>query len=258
MEPPIEIYKGSPFGTSFVATSPFSLFYARGIPGPAAAPSPGMAGEALTSYPGQLPFTNPVSGNTYIAKFSVESTVTGITYLLDRVWHNSGINTGITTAQTVNSVAFPPRDINGTSNGEGFFIGLELSAAATAGTPGFTILYTDSLGVSNRTASGFISTTATAVPGSFYPMILGQGNTGVRSIQSITLSTTWTSAVAHLVVYRVLAVASNNTTRTYGEGDPISSGFTRLYDNTVPFLITMPASTVTSFGLYGDLVLTQG
>lgn len=258
--PRTEIFKSSGSGATFIASVPFSTFYSPGIPCQSAAPTPGVAGAALTSYPGQIPFTNPTSGNTYLADLSLESNLAGTSLLLDRLWHNSGLDPTILTLQTVGSVAWPARDINGSTNGEGVFIGLELSTAATAGTPAFTMNYTNSLGVTNRQGSNIMGTSATAIAGTFIPMILAPGDTGVRSVQSIIISNSgWTSAVMHLVAYRVLAaIGVNNANRVSKEGGPISLGFPRLYDNTVPFSVFVPISTTTTFGLYGGMTVAQG
>lgn len=126
----------------------YSGLYTAGIPGPAVAPTPGMAGAALTSYAGQIPFSNPVSGNTHLTRLSGTSmAAAGTIILCDRLWHNSGISVTTTTAQTINSVAFPARDANGTTNGESIYVGLEIRTATGAGAANPTISYTNQDGV---------------------------------------------------------------------------------------------------------------
>jgi hypothetical protein len=256
-QPMRDIYKSSNLGATFVASVPF---YSPGIPCQAVIPSPGVAGAALTSYLGQIPFTNPSSGSSYLADISLESNIAGTTLLVDRLWHNSGLNPTSLTLQTVGSVAWPARDINGSTNGEGVFVAVELSVAATAGTPSFTLSYTNSKGVAGRTGSNLFGSTATAIAGTFIPLTLAPGDTGVQSIQSLTIGNSgWTSAAIHLVAYRVIAAIScNNATRVSKEGGPISPGFPRLYDNTVPFPVFIPITTTTTFGLYGSMTVAQG
>ena len=90
---------------TLVAARPFSPFYLAGVPGAATAPSPGLAGAALTSYAGQLAIP-AASGNTHLARFSgVASAQAGLLLLCDRLWHNSGFTITSTGAQTVNSAA---------------------------------------------------------------------------------------------------------------------------------------------------------
>ena len=85
---------------TMVAGRPFSLFYQAGIPGAGAAPTPGIGGEVLTTLTGQIPFTNPVSGNSYLARLQAQATIAGTLLLCDRLWQNSGIDATLTTEQT--------------------------------------------------------------------------------------------------------------------------------------------------------------
>ena len=244
---------------TLVAGRSYTPFYAVGIPSAAVAPTPGISGAALTSYSGQIPFTNPSSGqNTYLARFSAFPTAQGGTIMLaDRLWHNSGITITSTTAQTVNSVTFPARDNNGSTNGEGVFLGVEVSTATGAGTPSITIGYTNSDNTSGRTATNIYVTSATSAIGTFYPIGLESGDKGVRSIQSITLSATWTSGTIHLVAYRPLVSITSIGAGTSNTVDSLTGGLPRMYDNTVPFLIYTP-NTTTSTGLIGTMTVTQG
>lgn len=84
---------------TLVAGRPHSLFYLAGIPPAAAAPDPGIGGAVLTTYPGQLPFTNPGAGNTYLARFLGQAAISGVLLLCDRLWHNSGITITSTSEQ---------------------------------------------------------------------------------------------------------------------------------------------------------------
>src|SRR5207249_2320160 len=104
MQPPEDFFK---VGISMKAAGiHYSPFYQTGRPGAAVAPTPGLAGAALTTYAGQIPFTNPGAGNSYLARLCAAVTSTaGTLILLDRLWHNSGITITTTTGQTINSVA---------------------------------------------------------------------------------------------------------------------------------------------------------
>ena len=75
-----------------------SLFYTTGVPGAAVAPTPGLAGAALTTYAGQIPYTNPGAGNGYLAGVNVNATLVGTLLVCDRLWHNSGFTQTTTTA----------------------------------------------------------------------------------------------------------------------------------------------------------------
>jgi len=243
---------------TLVGGRPHSLFYLAGIPGAAVAPSPGMSGAALTTYAGQIPFTNPGSGNTYLARFMGQATVVGSQLLLcDRLWHNSGIVITSTGAQTINSVAFPARDASGAINGDQVLIGVEVSAATGAGTPTFTMSYTNPSDASGKTGTGLIAGVASSAIGAFYMMGLAAGDAGVKSIQTFTLSATWTSGAIHLVAYRVLARLLLTSGNYPDAIDALTGGFTRMYNDTVPFILLIPSTTTVST-VQGNIVWTQG
>lgn len=255
MLPPVTFAKAAT--PTLVAGRPHSLFYLAGMPGAAAAPTPGLSGAALTSYAGQLPFSNPPSGNSYLARLQAQATIAGTLILADRLWHNSGLSLTSTTAQTINSVAWPARDANGTSDGEQVMIGLEVTNATGAGTPTFTMSYTNQDGVAGKTGTGILTGVATSAIGAFYPMGLAAGDRGVRSIQTFTLSATWTSGAASLVAYRELARLELTADNVPAAIDAVTSGFPRLFNDTVPFLIFVP-STTTASNISGQMVITQG
>lgn len=255
MRPP-ESYAKALSGT-LVAGRPYTNFYAAGIPGAAVAPTPGLAGAALTSYSGQIPVPS-ASGNTHLARFSgVSSAQAGMLLLCDRLWHNSGFTITQTTAQTVNSLTWPARDKNGATNGDGVYLGVEISGATGTGTPTITVSYTNSANTAGRTGTNTVATVASSAAGTFYPIGLAAGDTGVRSVQTLTLSATWTSGTMHLVAYRVLASLELSAAGLPNAVDALTSGMPRVYDNSVPFMIYIPQTT-TSTQLTGQVIFTQG
>jgi hypothetical protein len=255
MRPP-EFYSKAVTGT-LVAGRPFSPFYLAGIPGAASAPAPGIGGAALTSYAGQIPVPS-ASNNTHLARFSgVNSAQAGMLLLCDRLWHNSGVVVTTTTAQTVNSVAWPARDDNGTTDGLGIYIGLEIVTATGAGAATPSISYTNSAGTAGRTSTTLDTYAATSAAGMFYRLGLAAGDVGVRSIQSVTLGVSMTSGSISLVAYRILAALELPAAGIPNAVDALTSGMPRLYDNTVPFLIFIPQTTTTG-QLSGSVVYTQG
>lgn len=235
-----------------------SLLYTQGEPGAGSAPSPGVAGEALTSLTGALPFTNPVSGHTRLARFEFGSTVAGRLYLVDRLWHNSGLAPTTTTAQSVNSAAWPARDRDGSTNGAGVLVGIEVSSATSNGSAvtNSTLLYTNSAGTDTRTGT-MPSFPATAVAGTFVPFLLQAGDVGVRSVQSVTLGTSYGGGAIHLVAYRVIASIGLTLANTGAERDAIGLGFPRLYDNSCLTLLWRPSAT-TAPTIDGQVVWSQG
>ena len=242
---------------TLVAGRPHSLFYLAGIPGAAVAPTPGLSGAALTAYSGQIPVPS-ASNNTHVARFrGASSAQGGVLELYDRLWHNSGFTITINTAQTVNSVTFPARDDDGSTNGSGVYLGVEVSAATGAGVPTITVSYTNSAGTAGRTATNTVATVASSIAGTFYPIGLQAGDTGVRSVQSLTLSATWTSGTIHLVAYRLISELCFPAAGIPDVTDAVTGALPRLYDNSVPFLVFTPQTTTTT-QISSSLSFTQG
>lgn len=255
MRPAIEFSKA--VTPSLTAGRPHSLFYLAGLPGAATAPSPGLSGAALTTYDGQLPFGNPSSGSCYLARLqAMSASLSGTLLLCDRLWHNSGITITSNTAQTINSVTWPARSADGTTDGPGVLIGVEVSSQTGSGTPTLTVGYTNSTNDQNRTGTNLLATASSSVVGCFYPIGLQAGDAGVRSIQNFTLSATWTSGTIHLVAYRVLARLDIPSTYVNAI-DAITGGMPRAYDNTVPFLLFIP-TTATTTTISGQVIWSHG
>lgn len=252
-KPPQFFFKAA--SGTLVAGRPFSPFYTNGIPGPAVAPSPGVAGAALTSYLGQIPFANPGSGNTHLARFAGSATQAGVLMLCDRLWHNSGLSVTSTASQAVNSVAWPARDINASTNGEGVLVGMEVVTATGGGSNVPTLGYTDSDGNAGATAGLTVAYSASSAIGTFYPFNLAAGDKGVRTIQTFQNSVSMTSGSIALVTYRVLAQIDISTAG--GAAGPFELGLPRLYDDTVPFLLFVPSASTSSL-VVGTVTVTQG
>lgn len=239
----------------------YSPFYVAGRPGAAVAPSPGIGGAALTNYSGSLPWYNPASGNGYLSRFAVDCNVAGTLILCDRLWHNSGINVTLNTSQNINSVAWParcPDDAGGVpdTDGHAIMIGAEVSTVMGAGTPTWTMGYTNSNGTAGRSIVT-AAQSATMAVGSFIPIPLAAGDKGVRSIQTWQQSATMTSGAYHLVAYRELARLAIKAANVGEAADALQLGFPRMYDNTVPFLLWLPATT-TAPVIQGQAIYAHG
>lgn len=278
LKPPYYFHKT---GSSMKAAAVMhSYFYNAGEPAAAVAPTPGLNGAALTTYAGQLQFQNPPTGNSYLTGFycsSFGNSGIGPLFLMDRLWHNSGIAVATLTAQAITSGAWPARDFSGSINGVDVFAALEVStvtgnAGAIANT---TLDYTNSAGTAGRVGT-IASFPVTAAAGTFVPFELAAGDTGIQSIQGITLGTSYVSGTIHIVVFRVLdmmplagapgvpfasvmpSVPTNNRRTQYPGRDLFSSGFVRMYDNTVPFLVAIANSTSGTDLKAGVLAVAQG
>ena len=240
---------------TLVAGRPHSYFYTAGIPGPAAAPSSGVNGAALTSYAGQIPFSNPVSGETRLARLVGWASQTGMLLVCDRLWHNSGLSVTSTSAQSITFPTLPARDVNGATNGDGVLIGMEVTTATGTGTNVPTIGYTDSAGNAGASSGLAFTYVASSIAGSFYPFALAAGDVGVRSVGSFTNSVSMTSGAISLVAYRVLASIEIGVSG--GQAGPFELMLPKMYDNTIPFLLFVPNTTTSSY-LNGMVTVVQG
>lgn len=245
---------------TMVAGRPQSLWALAGNPG-AGAYDTTLNGVTLSStsaqVTGQINFVNPPSGNTYLARLQGSATIAGTLLLCDRIWHNGGFTITSTTAQTITSPTWSARDANGSTNGDGILLGLEISAAAGAAAPTITVSYTNSAGTSGRTGTNSFATANSPTAGAFFPIGLAAGDIGVRSVQSLTLSVSWVSGTMNLVAYRPIAALEITAANTPNAIDAITAGFPRLYDGTVPFLVFIP-STTTASNISGQVIWTQG
>jgi hypothetical protein len=243
---------------TLVAGRPASLYYLAGLPGAGAAPAAGIGGEALTTSTGQIPFTNPGSGNTYLSRFQGMATQAGSLLLCDRLWQNSGITITTTTKQTfTGSVQIPARDANGTNYGHGVQAAVEVSAATGTGTPTLTLEYINQSATTGATATNIFATVATSAIGAFYPIGLAAGDQGIRYPTALTLSGSWASGTIHVVLYRVLAALELANANYPNAIDALTGGFTQMYNNTVPFLVFIPNTTTASY-IQGQVQWAQG
>lgn len=162
-------------------------------------------------------------------------------------------------------IAIPPRDESGTAvgtsgapskYGNGVMLGYEVSTVMGAGTPTLTATYVDQDGNAGHVTPS-ITLAATYPVGTFIPLPLAAGDSGVRAVATHTKSATQTSGVYHLVMYRVIAAVGCPIPGVRAAVDALTSGFPRMYDNTVPFLLWLPGST-TAPTVNGSLTVTQG
>ncbi len=237
-----------------------SMWPVAGLPG-AGAYDTSLNGVVLSSssamVAGQLPHVDPGSGNAYLARLSLGCTQSCQIMLLDRLWNNQ-LTVNSTSAQSPTTPTWPARDNAGTTNGDGVLIGIETSAAASATAATITMAYTNQAGTGSRSASFAITPTAAAtIAGAFFPIGLQAGDTGVRSIQTFTFGTAWTTGTINAVAYRLLGMLELPGALVPNAIDALTSGFPRIYNGAVPYIVIVPSATTTS-NLTGSYTETQG
>ena len=264
MRPPMILSKA--ITATLVAGRPASLWSLAGSPG-AGGFDTTLNGVVLSSSSalvnGQIPHYDPASGNAYLARLQAAATQAGTLLLLDRLWHNGGYTITSTAAQNSTTPTWPSRcptsglDDTPETTGLGVLLAVEVSAATGAGTPTITISYTNQAGTASRTATNILATVASSAIGATYFIGLQAGDTGVRSVQSLTLSATWTSGTINLVAYRLLATLELPGDLMPNAIDAITGGLPRLYNGVVPWLVFVP-NTTTATLVTGAYTETHG
>jgi hypothetical protein len=210
--------------------------------GQAASYDTSLNGVALSNpIAGSLPFTDPNMGNAYLARLDMNHGAPSITesmwILCDRLWHNGGYTITSSSAQNSTTPTWPARDEDGSTNGKGVQLALEISSTVGAATPTVTVSYTNSAGTSGRSATNIIGTNSAAATHSVYLLSLQAGDLGVRSVQSLTLSTSWISGVINLVAFRSLAIIGNRGFNLGKMEDAIQLAMPQMFTGSVPYLI---------------------
>jgi hypothetical protein len=242
---------------TMVAGRPFTHWYTAGTPIAGIASTAGIDGEVLTApVLGQLPFENPVSGNSYLARLQGQTTQPGQLVLIDKLWVNSGIDVTSTSLQAISASQIPSRDAYGLNTGFGVLAGIEVSTAVGAGTPTITVGYKNTDGDS-KSGVNIIPTQASAVMGTFYPIGLADGDLGIQQVESITLSSSWTSGTIHVVLYRIIARLELTVNASSNAIDALTSGFPRIYNGSVLTTLLIPQTTSRS-AISGHCLITQG
>lgn len=157
-----------------------SMWQFQGTPGPGATPTTVAAPTSATV--GAIPFTNPGGGRE---KFIVTC---GMAYgeeigimVYDRLLHIGGLDATLTSAQTVGGT------LTRNTGGVGNQIWLEIYTSPSVTARNLTASYTNQAGTSGRTTqvADAFGVNSNAV-GSLHPLQLQAGDTGVRSVQSVT------------------------------------------------------------------------
>lgn len=191
---------------------------------------------------GFLTFTNPGAGNSYLGGVRGIDAATGLIVVYDVLWvwgsGGSGWSVTTTTAQNTTAPAALTRpDANGT-NTELLF---EVLATLGAGAATPVASYTNSAGTSGRTTTA-MGYAAASVIGSVYNFPLQAGDNGVKTVQSLTLTTSMTSGTARVMIARRVAEfpCAANIGFTY---DALDLGLPRVYDDAAMLVTFVPNST---------------
>lgn len=211
-----------------------------------------LNGVTLTSpVTGALPWVDPPGGvSAYLARLRTNvgrTNVGSMLLLVDRLWHNGGFTITSTSAQSIASPTWPARDEDEATAGKGVLLALMASALTGSGSPVISVSYTNSAGVSGRTGTSILSTQGSINPGILYMLGLQAGDLGVQSVQSMTLSASWTTGVVNLVAYRPLAFLPTDAFARTCSIDAISGAMPKIPNGAVlePWFLCSSSNLIT-------------
>lgn len=131
--------------------------------------------------------------------------------LIDRLSHQGGLTSNIASAQTTN---LPTAALTRYTNGVGVMIAITIYSQIGTGQGTITATYTNQAGTGSRVTPAVLFP-RTSVTGRSAPQVtllpLQQGDTGVRSVQSVTLSANNGNGTFGVTLFKPLAVFSRNT-----------------------------------------------
>lgn len=214
-----------------VAGRTLSLWSAAGQPGVGSTTLGNATSGAVpvSTDTGAVPFTNPGSGNSYLAGIRGMSAATGLIIIYDLLWCWDSPSWSVT-ATTAQSTVSPTALTRPDSTGASTAMWIETLAVGGAASGTCTISYTNSSGTAGHSSS-LLATKISAPPiGTIERMTLQAGDSGVQSVQSLTHSATWTSGTFRLAIVREVAAVpcTANVGFMY---DAYDLGLPRVYDS---------------------------
>jgi len=237
----------------------------NGFPGAWAVGTPGVNGRVTDGTAaadnGCFPIANPSVGANYLTEVNMAAGVNHTHLLFDVLWVNSGLAITTTGAQAITTPTLPARDLNGTTNGEGCSIAILCTAAVglAAVASNATVTYTNSDGTGSRTAtlSAIVGSQAPATPviGTLIWFNLQAGDKGVRSIQSISLNTSWVSGSISLMITRDIATIGTTIPNVNAQKIIGTPGI-RLHNGTCLLHCNLASATTATF-YAGELVVME-
>lgn len=167
------------------------------------------------------------------AQMNGGSTDSKAAILIDNLAVSSGLDGTIITTQTTNlPTAALPRNVSGDGVIAGLIIHVIIGTTATT----FTVSYTNQAGVAGRTSiAQVIGGTTARQPRHLVPIPLQSGDTGVRSVESVTLAgTTGTIGNFGILLYKPIALFAVGNKTNDGLADGLSAA------NMTGFLAEIP------------------
>jgi hypothetical protein len=250
----VPVYKAS-------MTSVAGFFYntfraAAGMPAASGVATPTTTGNTLDrTSSGAVPIPSAGANPLSLAAADIVGGTVGSLLLCDRLVEYGGLSGTTTTAQSLTAVSLPSR----AGTGEGCELWLDVYTALGA-TPSATVTasYTNSAGVSGRTATLVGGIPASIPANRSMKFALQAGDTGVQSVQSVTSTTSTGTAgnfgvsIRRPIQWLPMPVANIATVFGYAETAlPVIPT-----DACLEFVVL--ATTTSTGAFYGLLAVAQG
>ena len=191
-------------------------------------------------------------------RFNTSSFGAGGMLLVDLLNVSGGLNGTLTTAQTTN---LPTAALTRYTSGEGVMAGIVVYTTVGTTATTVTISYTNSAGTSGRTSTAIsIGNTGFREAGVLLPIPLQAGDTGVESIESVTVTaTTGTAGNFGVCMFKPLAMISLESATGAMPLDSVSTGciIGSLAEIDPDACLAISAFSAISTSLTGAVILTE-
>lgn len=197
---------------TFVSRFPYSSWRLFGSPSQGGIPTTSVAMTSATLGAAPFPGGTPSGLRLYQADWSIGHTGGGL-LLVDFLNQQGGLSGTSVSTQTTN---LPTAALTRFTSGDGVLAAIEIYTAVGSTASFFTCSYTNQAGTSGRTSKATrIGTSNYNAASRFLIMSLADGDTGVRSVESLTLSgTTGTAGNFGITLFKPLAILTSD----FGEG----------------------------------------
>jgi len=240
-----------------------SLWKATGQPGAGASPPAYTAGSGYTptkATAGAFSFGNPTGpALSYLAQLRANSSVVGTLYLVDRLWHCSGFDSTVLTAQSITTPGTLPsgRDPNTGADVEPW---IEIYTPPGATGASWDLTGTDALGATTKNWR-YTHPASAEVAGQMSPMFSGGAAPstchGIRVPVSMLCSiSSGTAGNFGITLLRRICELPMNPANMTSVLDAIGCGLPRIYDDSCLALMVL-CSAATSGIIQGGILIGQ-
>ena len=237
-----------------VAGRPYDLWVPQVPPG--SVPSSAVAPTSATA--GSLGQTNPASGSLLIAGGRFNGYGPGAYLICDRLSHSGGLSGTVTTAQTTN---LPTAALTRYTSGIGVMIGLTIYTAVGTTSTTVSVSYTDQDNNASTSPLVVFGNTGFREQYRMIQIPLAIGDTGVKSVQSVTVTATTTTAGNFgVTLYKPLYVVVIDSMSGVSIIDAVTGnscgGTPAIVNDACLFCVCLTTGTVNTMGA-GALMLAE-